>query len=137
MKILIVGHGDYAKGLKACIEQLTSLDEEIIAIDYERDESFEQFEQKIKNEVKLHNEMLIFTDIVGGATFKAASKIVLEEDELTRFIIAGVSVSCTLEIIMNTVLIKEYSNIREIIDKAIKNDSESKVVLNKGAILYE
>lgn len=137
MKILIVGHGDYAKGLKSCIEQLTSLNEDIIAIDYEKNESFEQFEQKTRNEIKLHKEMIIFVDVVGGATFKAVSKMVLEEEEIKKFIVGGVSVSCTLEIIMNTVLIKEYSDIREKIDKAIKNASESTVVLNKGAILYE
>ncbi|MGL5415469.1 MAG: hypothetical protein ACRDAU_07405 [Clostridium sp.] len=137
MKVLIVGHGDYAKGLKSCIGQLTNLNEEIISIDYEKNQSFEQFEHRTRNELKLHKEILVFIDIVGGATFKAVSKMIVEEDELNKFIIGGVSVSCVLEIIMNTVLIKEYSDIRRKIDKAIKNASETTVVLDKGAISYE
>lgn len=137
MKILIVGHGEYAKGIKSCIKYLINLDEEIIAIDYEENESFEDFQTKVESEVTIDENLIVFIDVMGGATFKGVSKAILEEESLNKFIVAGVSVSCILEILMNTVVIKEYSDIRGKIDKAIKNANELVVVLNKGAILYE
>lgn len=137
MKVLVTGHGSYASGIKSLVEILIGKNENIIAIDYSEDKDFISFEKEIKDIVEENNELLVFADITGGAPFQAASRIILASDSEDRFIVSGVSVTCMLDILMNTIVIDNFSDLRNKIDSGIERMNESVLVLSKGAIKYE
>ncbi|AYE33676.1 PTS sugar transporter subunit IIA [Clostridium septicum] len=121
MKILVVGHGEYATGIKSAIKLLTGVDENIDAINLNNDLTHEDFTTMIKKYVKENNELIIFADITGGAPFQITSReVLLNEESQDQYVIGGVSVACILDIVMNTVVIGSGDDTRKIIDNAVE-----------------
>ncbi|ATD55787.1 PTS sugar transporter subunit IIA [Clostridium chauvoei] len=130
MKILIVGHGEYATGIKSAIKLLTGVDENIDAINLNNELTHEDFTIMIKEYVKENKELIIFADITGGAPFQITSReVLLNEESQDQYVVGGVSVACILDIVMNTVVIASEDDTRQIINNAVDGVREMASVM--------
>ncbi|GAA0083973.1 hypothetical protein UT300007_04120 [Clostridium sp. CTA-7] len=130
MKILVVGHGEYATGIKSAIKLLTGVDEGVDAINLNEELNHEDFKIMIKDYVEKNNDLIIFADITGGAPFQITSReILLNEASENQYVVGGVSVACILEIVMNTIVIPSGDDTRKIIDAAVSGVSDMASVM--------
>ncbi|GAB6167993.1 hypothetical protein JCM1393_04530 [Clostridium carnis] len=121
MKVLVVGHGEYATGIKSAIKLLTGVDEAIDAINLNDELTHEDFTVMIKKYVAENEKLIIIADITGGAPFQITSReVLLNENSDDQYVIGGVSVACILEIVMNTIVIGSEQSTREVIDNALE-----------------
>ncbi|MGL5379483.1 PTS sugar transporter subunit IIA [Clostridium sp.] len=122
MKILIVGHGEYATGIKSTVKLLTGVDENIDAINLNNELTHDDFTVMLQKYVAENKELIVFADITGGAPFQISSReILLNENSEDQYVIGGVSVACILEVVMNTLVIGSEEGTRKIIDTAISS----------------
>lgn len=130
MKVLLVGHGEYPTGIKSVVKLLTGVEENIEAINLNEDLSHDDFAMKVKDYVENNDDLIVFADITGGAPFQITSReILLNTKSENQYVIGGVSVACILEIIMNTLVLENNENIREVIEEAINNLPEMASVI--------
>ena len=130
MKILLVGYGEYPTGIKSIVKLLTGVEENIDAINFNKDLSHDDFAMKVKDYVENNDDLIVFSDISGGAPFKITSREILLNTKFeNQYLIGGVSVACILEIIMNTLILDDNENIREVIEEAINNLQEMASVI--------
>lgn len=135
MKILVVGHGTFASGVKSLMKLLTGVDETILAIDFTEDKSCDVFENEVKEVIKNNNDLIVFADITGGTPFQVSSRAVLSNEESSnQFVVSGISVACMLDIIMNTIVANDFENLREKIDSSLSIMEDSILVLSKEDI---
>lgn len=136
MKVLLVGHGEYPTGIKSVVKLLTGVEENIEAINLNQDLSHDDFAMKVKDYVENNDDLIVFADITGGAPFQITSReILLNTKSENQYVVGGVSVACILEIIMNTLVLENNENIREVIEEAINNLPEmASVICRKDLI---
>lgn len=121
MKILIVGHGEYASGIKSAIKLLTGVDEGIDAINLNEELTHDKFTDMIYSYVNENKDLIIFADITGGAPFQITSReVLLNEESDNQYVIGGVSVGCILDIVMKTLVISADEDIRETIESSLE-----------------
>lgn len=121
MKILIVGHGEYAAGIKSAIKLLTGVDEGIDAINLNEELTHDKFTEMIHLHVNENKDLIIFADITGGAPFQITSReVLLNEESDNQYVIGGVSVGCILDIVMKTLVISTDEDIRETIESSLE-----------------
>lgn len=122
MKILIVGHGEYATGMKSAIKLLTGVNNNIDAINLNEELTHNDYTMMVQEYVANNKELIVFADMTGGAPFQIASReILLNESSENQFVIGGVSVGCILEVVMNTLVLNMEDELKNIIDTAVNN----------------
>lgn len=122
MKILIVGHGEYATGMKSSIKLLTGVSNNIDAINLDEELTHNEYTMMVQECVANNKDLIIFADMTGGAPFQIASReILLNEDSENQFVIGGVSVGCILEVVMNTLVLNSEDELENIINTAVNN----------------
>ncbi|MBU3135520.1 PTS mannose transporter subunit IID [Clostridium gasigenes] len=132
MKILIVGHGEYATGIKSAIKLLTGVDKDLDAINLNDDITHDKFTEIMKDYVKVNKDLIVFADISGGAPFQITSREVLvNEGSENQYVVAGVALGCILEIVMNTIVVCSSEDIRTIIENAINEIPDMASVICK------
>ncbi|NKF05892.1 PTS mannose transporter subunit IID [Clostridium gasigenes] len=132
MKILIVGHGEYATGIKSAIKLLTGVDKDLDAINLNDDITHDKFTEIMKDYVKVNKDLIVFADISGGAPFQITSREVLvNEDSENQYVVGGVALGCILEIVMNTIVVCSSEDIRTIIENAINEIPDMASVICK------
>ncbi len=131
MKILIVGYGEYGFGVKSLIENTIGFGENIFTIKFDED-----FKDNIKNYIEKNSELIIFSDISGGSPFQIVSREILKSKKFNNvYLVAGVSISCILDIVINVLASHNIENIRNIIDDSIEKSLTMYSVIN-GKDLY-
>lgn len=130
MKILIVGHGEYATGVKSAIKLLTGVEEGLDAINLNDDITHDKFTEIIKAYVKVNKDLIVFADISGGAPFQITSRVVLvNEDSENQYVVGGVALGCILEIVMNTVVVGGNEDARGTIEESINQIADMATVI--------
>ena len=134
MKILIVGHGEYATGIKSAIKLLTGVSNNIDAINLNED-----YTVMVQEYVANNKDLIIFADMTGGAPFQIASReILLNEASENQFVIGGVSVGCILEVVMNTLVLNVEDELKNIINTAVNNiQNMTSIVCRKDLVSQE
>ncbi len=131
MKILIVGYGEYGFGVKSLIKNTIGFDENIFTIKFDED-----FKDNIKNYIEKNQKLIIFSDISGGAPFQIVSREILKNEKFNNiYLVAGVSISCILDIVINVLASNNVENIRNIIDDSIEKSLTMYSIVN-GKDLY-
>lgn len=121
MKILIVGHGEYAAGVKSAIKLLTGVGEGIDSINLNEELTHDKFKDMIHSYVNENKDLIIFADITGGAPFQIVSReVLLNEESDNQYVIGGVSVGCILDIVMKTLVISTDEDIRDTIESSLE-----------------
>lgn len=72
MKYLIIGHGNFASGVKTNIEMVLGKCERCEYINFSNEMTSEQLQAEI--EIKVDEDSIIFTDIIGGIPFELACR---------------------------------------------------------------
>ena len=125
MKILIVGHGEFATGMKSAIKLLTGVNNNIDAINLNDELTHNDYTIMVQEYVAKNKDLIIFADMTGGAPFQIASReILLNEESKNQFVIGGVSVGCILEVVMNTLVLNSEDSLKNIINVAVNNIQE-------------
>ena len=138
MKILIVGHGEYATGMKSAIKLLTGVDENIDAINLNEELTHNDYTMMVQEYVANNKELIVFADMTGGAPFQIASReILLNESSENQFVIGGVSVGCILEVVMNTLVLNSEDDLKDIINTAVNNIQEMTSIVCRKELVSE
>lgn len=139
MKILIVGHGEYATGMKSAIKLLTGVNNNIDAINLNEELTHNDYTMMVQEYVANNKELIVFADMTGGAPFQIASReILLNEESENQFVIGGVSVGCILEVVMNTLVLNSEDELENIINTAVNNIQEmTSIVCRKDLVSEE
>ena len=138
MKILIVGHGEYATGMKSAIKLLTGVNNNIDAINLNEELTHNDYTMMVQEYVANNKDLVIFADMTGGAPFQIASReILLNESSENQFVIGGVSVGCILEVVMNTLVLNSEDELKDIINTAVNNIQEMTSILCRKELVSE
>ena len=79
--IVITGHGNYATGVKSALELIAGPKDNVLAFDFLKEESEEQFSLKFKDLDKKNN-YLFACDLMGGTPYKVVSRLDLNKEIL-------------------------------------------------------
>ena len=138
MKILIVGHGEYATGMKSAIKLLTGVNNNIDAINLNEELTHNDYTMMVQEYVANNKDLVIFADMTGGAPFQIASReILLNEASENQFVIGGVSVGCILEVVMNTLVLNSEDELKNIINTAVNNIQEMTSIVCRKELVSE
>jgi len=138
MKILIVGHGEYATGMKSAIKLLTGVNNNIDAINLNEELTHNDYTMMVQEYVANNKDLVIFADMTGGAPFQIASReVLLNESSENQFVIGGVSVGCILEVVMNTLVLNAEDQLKNIINTAVNNIQEMTSIVSRKDLVSE
>ena len=138
MKILIVGHGEYATGMKSSIKLLTGVNNNIDAINLNEELTHNEYTMMVQEYVANNKDLIIFAYMTGGAPFQIASReILLNEDSENQFVIGGVSVGCILEVVMNTLVLNSEDELENIINTAVNNIQEMTSIISRKDLVSQ
>lgn len=109
--VIIVGHGEFAKGIYSVIELVAGKQESIELVDFLQEDSSDTLRENLKKAIKKLNtkEIIIFTDIPGGTPFKESALLSSQLENIE--VIAGTNIPMILEILFarNEGMIKEVT----------------------------
>ncbi|MGI6109251.1 MAG: PTS sugar transporter subunit IIA [Eubacteriaceae bacterium] len=73
---VLTGHGTFAEGLMGSLEMIAGPQEEFIVLPFKENEDLEGFEENMRKSVqemkKTCDEIIIFSDLMGGSPFRTA-----------------------------------------------------------------
>ncbi|HEY8361312.1 MAG TPA: PTS sugar transporter subunit IIA [Tissierellaceae bacterium] len=129
--IIIMGHGNYATGLKSSIELITGIVDNVYAIDFVENDSDITLKHKIKEIFDKHpkSSILIVCDIVGGTPFKVAAEFVINSDK-DVVLIGGCNLSGILEIILQ----KDNVSINRLAELAVETTKNTVLHFEKSKV---
>ncbi|WP_058271037.1 PTS sugar transporter subunit IIA [Olsenella massiliensis] len=98
MRLIAVGHGRYASGLKSAVDMLSGDGEKLSSIDFAADVSPDEFERLLREAVD-GDEAVIICDLVGGTPYNRAC-LLAHESESVR-VVAGMNLAAALEAVLS------------------------------------
>ena len=97
--IIISGHGSFASGIISSLELIAGKQENVVAVDFTINDSFETLYEKLKIQLKELDdceEVLFLTDIAGGTPFRVCANLSYELNNST--VVGGTNLGMLLEI---------------------------------------
>lgn len=95
MKLVVVGHGKFASGIKESIKLLYGLSEEMYFLDFTEEKTPDKFKSEL--ETVINETTIIFCDVVGGTPFNKAVEIKYSGKDVE--VIGGVNIPMILSFI--------------------------------------
>ena len=83
MKVIVVSHGSYARGLVDTVQMIAGKQEDLEAFGLESEESVDTLKEKIRQSIEQasqEEEILILTDIFYGSPFNTVMSLMPEYD---------------------------------------------------------
>ncbi|HHV74588.1 MAG TPA: PTS sugar transporter subunit IIA [Thermoanaerobacterium sp.] len=120
--IILIGHGNYAKGMKSSIDLIAGINSHLFAIDFAENDSDITLKEKIHNVINeiIDQPILFVCDIAGGTPFKVAAGIANFNDNME--LVAGCNLSSLLEAIFQNDTLS-LDELAEFIVNASKNST--------------
>lgn len=123
--LVITGHGHYASGVKSALELIIGPKDNVLAFDFLKEESEEQFSLKFKDLDK-NNNYLFACDLMGGTPYKVVSRLDLNKEVLIGTNLGGL-LDTALKI--DKLSLNELAdNLKEASLKSVVNIKDLKVV---------
>lgn len=122
--IVITGHGNYATGMKSALELIAGPKDNVLAFDFLKEESEEQFSLKFKDLDKKNN-YLFACDLMGGTPYKVVSRL-----DLNKEILIGTNLGGLLDTVfkIDKLSLNELaSNLKEASLKSLVNIKELQI----------
>ncbi len=96
--IILTGHGNFATGLLSSLKLIAGEPEKFSAIDFLENYSTEDLKRKYIEAIENFDceEILFFTDLVGGTPFKTAAEYKFESDKKIE-VISGTNLGMLIE----------------------------------------
>lgn len=99
MDILLVSHGEFAKGLLNTIKMIGGKADNIHLFGLEPQESVDSFQDKVFQYIQNHQKsIVIFADLLGGSPMLASIKAIEQSKREDIVIVSGVNVPILLEV---------------------------------------
>lgn len=120
--IILIGHGNYATGMKSSIDLIAGINSHLFAIDFTENDSDITLKEKIHNVINeiIDQPILFVCDIAGGTPFKVAASIANFNDNME--LVAGCNLSSLLEAIFQNDTLS-LDELAEFIVNASKNST--------------
>lgn len=129
--MILVGHGEFAKGLTSSVELLLGPQEDYIILEFPQDMSEETLTDNIRNGIeKLDNceEIIILSDILGGTPFK--SSVIASIEYKNIYIVTGTNLPLLLSILIKRGI--AVMSILDVINESIVESKESIIMMDKS-----
>lgn len=100
MKVIVVSHGSYAKGLVDTVQMIAGEQRELESYGLEPEDSVETLKEKLRESIEktpLGEEILILTDIFYGSPFNTVISLMSEYD---LYHVTGINLPLMMEVIM-------------------------------------
>lgn len=125
-KFLIATHGDFSTGVKSSLDMIIGVIENLSIIRAYVDEntSIEQELQIVLDDLGEHDELIVFSDILGGSVTNQAITQALKQNV---HIISGFNLPLLIEVLMADM----DTPIEQMIRESIDNAREQMVYVNK------
>lgn len=129
--ILIIGHGNFASGMKSAFNLLLGESNRIHAQNLSEDMNHDEFEKIIEEYLNKYDRLIVFADLMGGAPSQITTRKIVELSKSNeQYIVSGVSLSLMLDIATNILLLNDEGNILEKIQLALDNVRASMGVMS-------
>jgi fructoselysine/glucoselysine PTS system EIIA component len=125
-KFLIASHGQFAGGIKSALEIIIGQTDHLFSIEAYIDgkKSIEDELNKILEGVHIDDELIVFTDLLGGSITNQVIRFALRENV---YILSGMNLPLLIEVIMGD----PETPISELIETSIHNAKDQIVFVNK------
>ncbi|MBW9282583.1 hypothetical protein FFX71_00285 [Enterococcus faecalis] len=70
MNFLITGHSEFAIGMQSALTMIAGEIEDVMIIPFLTNETTEEYRQKIESSIEMYEQVICFTDLLGGTPFK-------------------------------------------------------------------
>ena len=103
MKVIVVSHGSYARGLVDTVQMIAGKQEDLEAFGLESEESVDTLKEKIRQSIEQasqEEEILILTDIFYGSPFNTVISLMTEYD---LYHVTGINLPLMMEVIMGRI----------------------------------
>ena len=103
MKVIVVSHGSYARGLVDTVQMIAGKQEDLEAFGLEPEESVDTLKEKIRQRIEQasqEEEILILTDIFYGSPFNTVISLMPEYD---LYHVTGINLPLMMEVIMGRI----------------------------------
>ena len=103
MKVIVVSHGSYARGLVDTVQMIAGKQEDLEAFGLEPEESVDTLKEKIRQSIEQasqEEEILILTDIFYGSRFNTVISLMPEYD---LYHVTGINLPLMMEVIMGRI----------------------------------
>ena len=103
MKVIVVSHGSYARGLVDTVQMIAGKQEDLEAFGLESEESVDTLKEKIRQSIEQasqEEEILILTDIFYGSPFNTVIPLMPEYD---LYHVTGINLPLMMEVIMGRI----------------------------------
>ena len=103
MKVIVVSHGSYARGLVDTVQMIAGKQEDLEALGLEPEESVDTLKEKIRQSIEQasqEEEILILTDIFYGSPFNTVISLMPEYD---LYHVTGINLPLMMEVIMGRI----------------------------------
>lgn len=128
---LIVGHGNFATGVKSALDLLIGEGNPIYAQNLNDEITHDMFETIVKNYLNKYDKLIIFADLLGGAPNQICLRQLVEEQKSKeQYVVAGCSLGMILEICSQVLLLGNTSDIKGLIQSSINSAAEVMSVMS-------
>ena len=93
MKIIVIGHGNFATGIHSSLKLIAGEQEKVDAIDFVEGMSANELKEKILAAITSDEEVLVLCDLLGGTPFKVASTIMGNRPDLKMNVLSGLNLA--------------------------------------------
>lgn len=111
MKLVLVGHGNYASGVASAVAMLSGNEEAVSFVDFTPVVSPDELESRLKAVAECGEEVVIICDLVGGTPYNRACVIAHGNDQVK--VVAGMNLAAILEAALS---VGDGSRSSEIVD---------------------
>lgn len=115
MKIIVIGHGNFATGIHSSLKLIAGEQEKVDAIDFVEGMSANELKEKILAAITSDEEVLVLCDLLGGTPFKVASTIMGNRPDLQMNVLSGLNLAMLLETVFARMTLSFY----EVAEKAV------------------
>ena len=95
MKLVLVGHGQYASGVASAVAMLSGNEDAVSFVDFTPVVSPDEFESRLRDVVECGEEVVVICDLVGGTPYNRACVIAHANDQVK--VVAGMNLAAILE----------------------------------------
>jgi len=125
-KFLIATHGTFAKGIKSSLDFIIGETQDVFLIQayVDGNKSIEDDINNVLQKVGVNDELVVFTDLLGGSITNQVLRYALKENV---HIVSGINLPLLIDVLMADI----DTPVEEVIESAITNAKAQLVYVNK------
>jgi len=125
-KFLIATHGTFSSGIKSSLDIIIGQTDNVFIIDayVDGNKSIEDALNGVLKNVEAHDELIVFSDLLGGSITNQVLRYALKENV---YVVSGIN----LPLLIDVMLADANTPVQEVIEHAIGNAKDQIVYVNK------